>query len=120
MRPRFPVGRLRRWKAFCNTTTLCAGLSALLVDCCNGWTVSDAGAWIYEYQSISSLAAKLALSGLVPDEDEEIIPPPELPPPLTPTWWCTAAQGVAVFVSCAFVVWFLLGLLLSTLELYTR
>ena len=82
--------------------------------------VSGAGAWIYEYQSISSLAAKLALSGLVPDEDEEIIPPPELPPPLTPTWWCTAAQGVAVFVSCAFVVWFLLGLLLSTLELYTR
>jgi hypothetical protein len=56
----------------------------------------------------------------VPDEDEEVIPPPELPPPLTPPWWCTAAQGAAVFVSCAFVVWFLLGLLLSCLQIYTR
>lgn len=77
------------------------------------------GAWIYECQTISLLASKLAVSGLVPDEDEEVIPPPELPPPLTPAWWCTAVQGVAICVSCGFVVWFMLGIMLPTLQLYT-
>ena len=119
MHLRFRVSCLHGWERFAYDYAACRSNVPLITNAMDEM-VSGAGAWIYEYQSISSLAAKLALSGLVPDEDEEIIPPPELPPPLTPTWWCTAAQGVAVFVSCAFVVWFLLGLLLSTLELYTR
>ena len=78
------------------------------------------GTWIYEHQTIASLASKLALSGLVPTEEEaeEMLPPPELPPPRAPGLWVTVGQAIGLLAGGGFACWWLLALSLTTMALY--